>query len=331
MTPDIVTFSAAGFPGVNRTLESVRACTGMTRHYQLCSNDAHGPELEFYVKIMRQQKPLLILFGGWCSLYAAMIARLRHSDCRFGVWWLSTAGQTDMSADVERFTAAIDHPRVRYFGCAQRSLAKSLSVRTDGVAYLPVPMDPAEFNARPKRLRGPTVLSLFCSPHEYRRKNIMNTLLAVASLDDEYLLFLNGLSRAIPYRRLLRSLKVRYRDLGWMSDVAYRRTLNQVDIGLQLSFTESFNQVSAEHLARSIPVLASSLVPAMAAVRKEDRDRLIVDSPEDSDAIRVRLQWLIRHPEARLRMGRRASEQLRDVSVKNAAIARRVLKAWTQR
>jgi len=331
MASDIVTFGAAGFPGVNRTLESVQACTGMTSHYQLSSNDAHGPELEFYAQIMRQRKPLLILFGGWCSLYAAMIARLRNNDFRFGVWWLSTAGQTDMSADVERFTEAIEHPRVRYFGCAQKSLAKSLAVRAEGVAYLPVPMDPAEFNPRPNRLRGPTVLSLFCSPHEYRRKNIMNTLLAVANLDDEYLLFLNGLSRATPYRRLLRSLKVRYLDWGWMSDGAYRRALNQVDIGLQLSFTESFNQVSAEHMARSIPVLASSLVPAMAAVRKEDRHRLIVDSPEDSNAIRDRLQWLIRHPEARLRMGRRASAQLRDLSVKNADIARRVLRAWIQR
>jgi glycosyltransferase involved in cell wall biosynthesis len=116
-----------------------------------------------------------------------------------------------------------------------------------------------------------------------------------------------------------------------MSDGAYKRVLNQVDIGLQLSFTESFNQVSAEHLARSIPVLASSLVPAMASVPRADRHRLIVDSPEDSNAIRDRLRWLIRHPEARLRLARRASAQLRDLSAKNAAIACRVLKAWTQR
>jgi glycosyltransferase involved in cell wall biosynthesis len=314
---------------VNRALESLERCTEMTRHYQLAGNDAQGAELEFYAQIMRRQKPRLILFGGWCSLYAAMIQKLRHPDFRFGVWWLSTAGQTDMSADVDRLTEAMGHARVQYFGCAQESLAQSLAPRMNRVAYLPVPMDSAEFEPRPGRRSGAAVLSLFCSPHEYRRKNITNTLLAVANLEEDYLLFLNGLSRSAPYRRLLRSLKVRYRDWGWMSDSAYRRKLDEVDIGLQLSFTESFNQVSAEHLARSIPVLASSFVPAMAAIRGADRQRLIVDSPEDSKAIRDRLRWLIRHPEERRRMGGRASRHLRELTARNAGIARRVLKGWT--
>jgi hypothetical protein len=258
-----------------------------------------------------------------------MIAKLRHPDFRFGVWWVSTAGQTDMSADVDRFSAAIGHPRIRYFAFAQKSFAKALAKHVDHVAYLPIVMDAAEFKPRDTRGLGPTVLSLFCSPHEYRRKNILNTLLAVAELKDNYLLYLNGLSRAAPYRRLLHSLKVRYRDWGWMPDATYLRKLQEVDIGLQLSFTESFNQVSAEHLARSIPVVASPLVPAMAAVRGLDRRRLIVESFEDSTAICRRLRWLIRHPEARRRIGRRAGEQLRKQMEKSAVIARHVLKTWT--
>jgi hypothetical protein len=330
MAAEIVSFSATGFPGVSRTMESLERATGITQHYQLTSNDVDGPELELYTQLLRQRKPRLILFGGWCPLYASIMAKLRHPDFRFGVWWLSTAGQTDMSADVGRFTEAIGHPRVRYLAFAQESFAKSLALHRDNVAYLPVPMDPGEFKPRPPRAAGPAILSLFCSPHEYRRKNVANTLLAVSGPDD-YILYVNGMSRQAPYRKLLRLLNVRYRDCGWMTDAVYRRTLDSVDIGLQLSFTESFNQVSAEHLARSIPVLASPLVPAMAAVRGEDRHRLIVDSFEDSVAIRDRLRWLIRHPKARTEIAGRAAVQLRQIAARSTAIARRVLKTWIER
>jgi len=330
MATEIVTFAASGFLGPNRTLRNLERCLDMTRHFQLVSNDVHGRELVFYAQMMRDQRPRLILFGGWCNLYAAMIAKLRASKIRFGVWWLSTGGQTDMSAEVDRFNAALSHDRIRYFAFAHEPFADALSGHRKTVAYLPVPMDPMEFQPRPERQSGPTILSLFCSPHEYRRKNILNTLLAVSRLEDDCILYVNGLTKATCYRRLLNTLKLRFRDLGWMSDVVYRRVLTTIDIGLQISFTESFNQVAAEHLAKSIPVLASPLVPALAALSGQDRRRLIVDSFEDPSAIANRLRWLIHHPAERHQIASRASQRLRDLTQRNMSTARRVLKAWAE-
>ena len=329
MAAEIVTFAASGFAGPNRTLTNLERCTKITTHFQLVSNDVRGRELSFYSQLMRTRNPRLILFGGWCKLYDAMIAKLRKSEICFGVWWLSTGGQTDMSAEVDRFYDVLSHAGIRYFAFAHEPFAQAFSCQGNRVAHLPIPMDPLEFQPRPKRRPGPTILSLFCSPHEYRRKNILNTLLAVSRIEDDCLLYINGLSEVACYRRLLGTLKIRYRDMGWMPEAAYQRVLNTIDIGLQLSFTESFNQVAAEHLARSIPVLASPLVPAMTAVTGEDRPRLIVDSFEDPGAIADRLRWLIRHPAERHRIAARASERLRLLIQRNTNTARRVLKGWT--
>jgi len=85
MAAEIITFGAGGFPGVNRSFEHLERCTGMTRHYRLTSNDTDGPELEFYCELVREKKPPLVVFGGWCSLYAEMIRRLLRSPVRFGL------------------------------------------------------------------------------------------------------------------------------------------------------------------------------------------------------------------------------------------------------
>ncbi len=328
MPAEIVTIAAGGFAGPHRSMQELERSTGLTTHYRLSRHDCAGEEIEFYIRHLRDAQPRIVLFGGWCELYGVLIRRLRRTRIRFGVWWLSTAGQTDMSREMDRLVTATGNPRIEYHGFAQRSMAEGFAGRLQNSVYLPVPMFPESFPIRPMRRRGPVVISLFCSPHEYHRKNILNTLLALSQLNGDYVLALNGLSRDRWYRALLQRLDVRYEDSGWMTPEAYRRRLDSVDIGVQVSFTESFNQVAAEHALRSIPVIGSEAVPSLAGLRGPDRARLIVNDPEDPAQIAARLNWLIRHPKSRREIGQRLSGALRKQIGRNNRLARNVLTQW---
>ena len=75
-------------------------------------------------------------------------------------------------------------------------------------------------------------------------------------------------------------------------------------------------------------MLASPLLPVMDAVEGDDRARLIVESFENPRAIAARLSWLIRHPAARMQIGRRCATGVRRLMEKHNAIARSVLRKW---
>src|SRR5579862_1986498 len=112
MATEITTLVAGGFAGPHHSLQELERCTGLTTHHRLTGNDVSGPELEFYVQLLRDSPPRLILLGGWCALYGVLVQRLRRTRIRFGVWWLSTAGQTDMSREMDRLLSATGNQRI---------------------------------------------------------------------------------------------------------------------------------------------------------------------------------------------------------------------------
>ena len=328
---EIVTICASGFPGTNRSLRNLEKNTGLTRHYVLTSNDPEGVEVEFFAEQIRGWRPRVVLVGGWCELYASLLRRLARTRIAIGVYWTSSPGQTDISGEAAKLAHVLREPRIRYRLFADAETPRCLSGEENGVLHLPVTMDlegvaPLE---RPRGKPAPAVLSLFCSPHEYGRKNVLNTLLALSGLEEDYVLHVNGMTRSAPYRRLLRDLGVPHRDLGWMKESAYRRALEEIDIGLQVSFAETFNFVAAQHLALGIPVVASAQVPVVSDMPAILRRRMIAPSIGSPIAIRDAVRWWIRHPRARASVGRSAAKWIREMNGRRIATARAVLHRLT--
>jgi hypothetical protein len=170
------------------------------------------------------------------------------------------------------------------------------------------------------------VISLFCSPREMIRKNPLNILLALAGLEHEYVLHLNGLSRHAPYRRLLRRLGIPYRDFGWMERDAYERALEGVDLGLQVSFAESHNQVTADHFQRGIPVVVSEMVPVLATAAPSLRAALVVANPDDHVALRATIGRLLARPHMRRLVGAALQRQFLIDNAAHIRIATRLLR-----
>lgn len=299
--------------------------SGMTRHIRIAST-VPSPEIRFLAELLAAESPRLVLVGGWSPVYAMLLADL---DIPVGVYWTSSGGQTDMSAEIAKFAAVLQDPMIHHLAFSTPELANTLRTCGKRAWYLPLTFVPP--TPRPPRSHvGPLRFSLFCPPAEYRRKNITNTLFALAQVRGDYQLVINGLSQNPDYAALLKTLKIPFEELGWMERLEYEKALDTIDVGLQLSFAESFNYVAAEHLARGIPVLASPMVPVMNRLDAETRAALVVPQPDDIEHIRTQMQALIDVGQRRADLGQRVQQAVLAANMQDIALAQDTLNAMLE-
>lgn len=311
------------FPGANYALENLDRTCGMTRHIRLASTQHDGPEVEFIRELLRTQQPRVVLFGGWSGVYKALMQTLRDTSIHFAVYWTSSGGQTDISQEISKLAALLDmeNPVLCF---SSHGMARAFQSLNMPAFFMPLTLVEPAAPAFTKETH-PCRISLFCPPAEYKRKNILNVLLALAQVSGDWQLVLNGLSQDASYAALLKQLRLSYLDWGWMERPEYEKNLWQIDLGLQLSFAESFDYVAAEHLMRGIPVLASAMVPVMDLLDDETRASLVITRADDVETIRAGIQALVDAPELRAELGARAQSRLRAANQGNITASRRVL------
>jgi len=304
---EIITFCIRGFPGTNRSLMNLEKTTGLSKHFILNSSNQGSLEIKFFINYLKTEKPKLVVFGGWSAIYEVFLKKLKGNKTQFGIYWTSSPGQVDISEEVGILSFLIEDTRIQHKLFANREFALSLSRHINNVHYLPdtliIPRSNSKKSNYLSKHKESVIISLFSSPFEYKRKNILNCLLAVSMLKDNYILYLNSLSKNKYYRNLLESLNVRYKDLGWMAEDNYQNILDKVDIGLQASFADTFNHVAAEHIIRGIPVITSHMVPVMQNMSKELKDNLIVDNPDSYLEIKEKIKHLIHNVHLRRKLG----------------------------
>jgi glycosyltransferase involved in cell wall biosynthesis len=330
----IVSLCLRGFPGVDRALASLSRTTGLTRHVTLASPDPASLEAKFLAEHLRDSRPPLVLFGGWSPLYARLVEALHAEPIALAAYWNSSPGQTDMSLEVEKLTSLLAERRIDHLLFTSRSFVDALAAAGHGhVHYLPQTLEVPEAGAEtPTPPEGePPAITLFCPAPEYRRKNVLNCLLALAGLPGGYRLLLNGLSRAPHYRAVLNALALPYEERGWMEDREYRAAVAGAGLGLQPSFAESYCYVAAEHLIRGVPAIGSRMVPVFERLSPDLRERLVVESPEAVSEIREKVRFFLDRPEARAELGRRARAELAMASARDIEAATDVLTALLDR
>jgi hypothetical protein len=332
--PEVWTFCVKGFPGSNRSLINLAKNTGLTKHFILSANHKESPEVKFFIDHVQTGAPRVVIWGGWSILYESMLDQLAEQGTDFGVLWTSSPGQVDISQEIEQLSFLLKDSRLRYILFNDQSFASLLKSHLENVHYLPdtllLPVSSRmKVRVQSNKSRGP-IISLFCSPFEYKRKNILNCLLALSTLHHDYLLCLNGLSENPHYKAILAALNVSYRDFGWMDERRYQRLLGRIDIGLQVSFAETFNHVVADHLLRGIPVVTSRMVPIMNNMPVEVKKKLVADNPEDPMEIRDKINYLILNPEQRRELGAMLFDSVTKENRERIKTAVEVLKHLTQ-
>jgi hypothetical protein len=316
-----------GFPGTNRALTTLAQVSGLVRHLALADERPSGCQARFAMAHLEATHPRTVILGGWSDHYEPFLQRAGRGGPRWVVYWTSSAGQTDVAGEIEQYVRILADRRIAAVLYADARLARSPAAQLKASALLPVcalPIAPRPAQLSPRR--GPNVISLFCSPREMIRKNPLNTLLALAGLEHEYVLHLNGLSQHAPYRRLLRRLGIPYRDFGWMERDAYERALADVDLGLQVSFAESHNQVAADHSLRGIPIVVSEMVRVLDTAAPSLRDALVVANPDDHIALRATIDRLLARPGIRRRVGAALQRQFLIDNAAHIRIATRLLR-----
>lgn len=330
MTRKIFTFCHDYFPGTNNALINLSKATGITKHFVLATRGKKSPEIIFFIKYLKKERPSLAIFGGWSKTYEELIKRLRHEKIKFGVYWTSSPGQTDISQETEKLATIISNNHLRYRFFSSLAFASCLKKYFKNLYHLPLIFASLGLIARKQdktvNNENVFVMSLFCVQSEYKRKNVLNSLLAVSSLKRNCRLYLNGLSKDRYYRKILDKLCINYRDFGWMDRKKYERVLGEVDLGLQVSFAESFNYVTAEHLARGIPVIATRMVPAVECLPEEVKKRIIIDDADNFLKISDCVQYFIDHPATLKRFSKKIQSAFLESNKRNIRIAREVLK-----
>jgi hypothetical protein len=305
--PEVWTFCVKGFPGSNRALINLARNTGLTKHFVLSANHKESPEVRFFVDHVKAEGPGVVIWGGWSTIYESMLDQLAVQRSDFGILWTSSPGQVDISQETEQLSFLLKDSRLRYKLFTNQVFASVLKSHLENVHYLPdtllMPVS-SPMKARPQTdTSREVIISLFCYPFEYKRKNILNCLLALSTLPHDYLLYLNGLSEDPHYKAILAALNVPYKDFGWMDERRYQMLLGTIDIGLQVSFAETFNHVVADHILRGIPVVTSRMVPIMNKMPVEVKKKLVADNPEDPMEIKDKIEYLISNPGQRREIG----------------------------
>lgn len=322
----IVTLCLRSFPGVDQALVSLNRTTGLTRHVTLASPSPTSPEVAFTIEYLRERQPKLVVFGGWSPTYERIVDELRTEHLRFTAYWNSSPGQTDMSQELEKLALILGHPSMDFLLFTSESFVTALGGVTRA-HYLPQTLEvppPARSREAPRGGESATI-TLFCSPTEYRRKNILNCLLALAGVRTRYRLLVNGLSEDPSYRSVLNALRLPHHEHGWMDRREYEAVVEGADLGLQASFTESYCYVAAEHLVRGVPTLGSPMVPIFDRLSPELRDRLVVANPESVLEIREKIQYLLDRPRVREEIGQQARAELIGANTRAVETARELL------
>lgn len=110
---------------------------------------------------------------------------------------------------------------------------------------------------QPRERATPPLVSLIMAGRSL--KNIPNQLLgyALARRQREMRLLVSCRDYEQPIGQMLDSLRIEAEIAPWLEWGDYIDRLRSVDVGLQVSFTESYNYVSLEHMLCGVPVVGS--------------------------------------------------------------------------
>lgn len=231
--------------------------------------------------------PETVTLGAWIQNYRSIIGAItdKFPKIKITVSWFSNFSQMEFTRNelpaLATVRGMIKEGFIDELWMSSEEDAAALAVTDKSVKFFPCPFDPSVVSGITyTNVPGITRVSLFCTPGP--RKNLSNQLVACAAVPGIEL-HLNGLSTRPEFSDLLSGTGIRYVEHGWMSKDEYRRAISSMDVGLQVTYAETFNYVALEHMLHGTPVVASRMVPVVAW--DKSLESLIVDRVDSSSEI----------------------------------------------
>jgi glycosyltransferase involved in cell wall biosynthesis len=256
------------WPGVVTALSNIR----------LLINKAY-PEIETYflkitdprmgfgpVKMVKEQKYDVIILGGFDD-NIKLLAMNASPRAKKVVMWCSPIVQSEISEEISRLLEVLNLANsgvLDYIGIPVGTDASALKNINSKVIHLPIYMNVDELLKHKTSFvkNNKFNISMFSAPNP--RKNIIAQMLAIAPFKDKINLHVNFALNPnnrfyLEYGRMLFGSS--FINHQWMDREGYLKKIQEMDLCMQVSLSESFNYVGAEHMAFGIPVIVSKSIP----------------------------------------------------------------------
>lgn len=249
------------------------------------------------IKKLKTDCPDFLIIGGWDNQIRTISQNVNKQKTKIILMWCSPSCQIDLGGEIPRFIELLENINsnmIDYIAIPCENDYRILSKISDRFLYFPIYMnfDDLENNRIEKPLKGNGILDvdMFCGPCP--RKNIFAQILSILPFRDKIRLNLNYKKSTAgePYVNTLSSFSFNVNNYDWLSREDYLKILQSMDVGMQVSISESFNYVAAEHIYYKIPILCSSALPYM---KSKELSPITIFSQENISEINTKFNNLI--------------------------------------
>jgi len=246
----IITVCPKSYPGV----------TSVLKHYDVTGLTQHTDEISKETVDGRK----LVILGGWHPIYYEALQRLYIHNIPTALFWTSSVGQMDFSNNgmeisyIHLIKDIVMSKLLDYvvLGTPQNFDLFKQFIPKEKLIYLPYAFDwnnIQKFKDNTLEM-GKDWVDIFC-PLDTRKNPLVQ--IHGAQKADVHLHF-SGLQPR--YKFFAQLIKLRFTDMGWMSQENYFKSIQTMKLGLQVTYAETFDYVVAEHFAMERPCLISTVM-----------------------------------------------------------------------
>jgi len=246
----ILTICPDDFPGVKAHLKNYLS-TGLTEHTETITPSA---------VIGRK----MVIFGAWHPVYYEAMQKIKSTGVPIALLWTSSVGQIDFVNNGIEISFLYLLKDLIYAGLIDILFTPTEQIQNmfqqfiepKKVILLPHSLNWNKIQEKYDKNIYPEKNDIDLFSTAETRKNILPQIHASKLADCR--IYLNHTSQR--YIFFADILKVKYTSMGWIPDETYFNVIQQMKMGLQVTYAESFNYVVAEHFAMKRPCLISPVM-----------------------------------------------------------------------
>lgn len=256
------------WPGVVTCLENIKSLVKKRQNVEILDRSFNTQNLPFsLIKELKTTPPDFLFLGGWDNRIRTIVQNCLPQT-KVVLMWCSPICQIDLGGEISRFFDAIsflNSGSISYIGIPVETDYNILKEMNKNFKFLPIYMDENELNENTieNNVKNELVnFDIFCAPCQ--RKNIISQLFALHGNKNKVKLNINYDKSnvvASQYIAPAQSLFPNLENHPWGSRKEYLSLIQKMDFGMQVSMSESFNYVCAEHMFYGIPMVMSNVNP----------------------------------------------------------------------
>lgn len=253
-----------------------------------------------------------IILGSWTPYYSRIIKKLNAINIKPSILWCSTLGQSEMTWRIEleplnKILELLKKGAIRYFLVLEKAYQSFSHI--DNVEYLSYPVDiSTSLDYDTMNLEGNN-LDLFLKVRP--GKNVLQQMVAQRYTKSKFCLHTNIKDKTI--LDIAKKLNLSFILHSWLPEKKYYGLIKNMDVSLQVTWTESFNYAVCERMLLGIPSLVS---PEIFLITNDNflRKYLVVETPDSPMAIGEKIDFLLKNKNLKNEIAERGKERLKTVA-----------------